>query len=69
MPLDPYVTTRSVKANRRGRVLNCKLDAFVSSAIAWHPHMIEQVAANKSSLLLKIQMQNPQTLQLFNEDN
>jgi hypothetical protein len=29
--------------------------------------MIEQVAWNKSGLLLKIQMQNTQTLQLFTE--
>ncbi len=29
--------------------------------------MIEQVAWNKSSLLLKIQIQNTQTLQLFTE--
>jgi len=28
-------------------------------------HIIEQVSLNKSSLLLKIQMQNTQTMQLF----
>ncbi len=31
----------------------------------WTPFVIEQVALNKSSLLLKIEKQNTQTLQLF----
>ncbi len=31
------------------------------------PAVIEQVASNKSSLLLKVQMQNTQTLKLFRE--